>query len=802
MKKCRNILLVCVMIATVAVAILLWPENPAPTISHSMYSDATGLHYQEWNGYQAAVVERDFISAPRVLEWLDTLPAAAEGQGYYEFIYSDPDSWDMYIFWPAAGMAKNAAPAQGSMYFSISDSTVHLYFDSTSDAEPADVLLVVQAPMREAWPTGSAVHIGDQTIQKYSLGSGYTAHKIDVLLDDLGISESERDLYRGAIAGSGHDQAQLRSQAQRLKIYPHAIYKIANQDGSTTYVPPEEECHYNIANMYYHGWNDTLSADKEKALAWLLSSAEKGYAPAAMQAADMLMDGDGVAADQAQAFSLYETACESMPSGIALRRLGDCYLTGQGTAANREKAFEMLMNGAFCGDAESLARLAEHFEIPNEQLLYKALASLGFRYDYWDIAYGEPDTYVMESVRQRAVSHLSSAWDAGTDPLAMDMKQSTMSNPWFSPGFLTQMKKIMYTYAYYGFASQYACTANAQQGSVEFNFEEDKEEDWDRWWFNPNGAGFGIGGGYYIYDLDGDGVEELYAPFHTGAGGAHSGNPIIVLERDAQGRFDLSAVMSQYSHRDALYLISYDGAYYFVVNPYSDSGNALFNLDVVRYGSDGTFRMARLECSDYRPQRVLSLSNEEYIRANGLGSLIAIARTQAEEAISCSRQNLLYSPEEERGLLSEYRSHDSLDPSPESKDIYIRCNYDNDDVWETIVKGHRIDSSGKYYFDLTRVDVFESKEEAATATPIAMMDLNFGYYGRVSLGNIYDILPLDHSLLQFWIINYKDNYYTAALTRHDMTYTLSLYYLEGAQVTTLHQELFLDAFGAIHVTFP
>ena len=247
-------------------------------------------------------------------------------------------------------------------------------------------------------------------------------------------------------------------------------------------------------------------------------------------------------------------------------------------------------------------------------------------------------------------------------------------------------------------------------------------------------------------------------------------------------------------------MIKFNNAYYFIANPFFDFEAKLYDIDIIRYGQDRRFHSAQFECTDYKPQSVISDSNEKFIN-NNLNELISTVRAQAETAISCSRRGILYSSEDERGTVSEYSLLGSTCYGGESKDIYIRFNYNNDGNWETIVKGHNADYSGKYYFDITRVDIFDSKEEAAAATPVIMSDISSFNYGRISIGNIFDVLPIDRSIVQFWVTEYDRKKYTMAITRRDTTYTLYVFYVKGNEVTTVHRELFLDEFNGIKVTF-
>lgn len=132
-----------------------------PQTSNRQYSEDTQLYYQVLDGYKAAVIDRDFIGdLPQVTAWLDVVSAGAETQGYYEYIYADADSWDMFIFWPRQHMDDDLVPDFDTLRFSIEDGTVQLRFDSGGTGS-AEILLLIQAPQYGPWPSASAVYIDD-----------------------------------------------------------------------------------------------------------------------------------------------------------------------------------------------------------------------------------------------------------------------------------------------------------------------------------------------------------------------------------------------------------------------------------------------------------------------------------------------------------------------------------------------------------------------------------------------------------------------------------------------------------------
>jgi len=132
-------------------------------LSTSSYSYITGRHFEETsNGYRASFYGRDEISIERVSYWIDScLP----NERYHQLIYSDPASWDMFIFYfPEDGLSDYY-----SFQFSVIDSTVRLYVltDDSSSAFFSEYLLIrIQAPSRGTWPNASEFYINGNRIER------------------------------------------------------------------------------------------------------------------------------------------------------------------------------------------------------------------------------------------------------------------------------------------------------------------------------------------------------------------------------------------------------------------------------------------------------------------------------------------------------------------------------------------------------------------------------------------------------------------------------------------------------------
>jgi len=133
----------------------------ADGLSVSKYSDATGKHYEESNnGYKAAFYDKNEIEPEKIKNWLASCEPA---EGYYQYIYSDPDSWDMFIYYSPV----NGNFSGSNFKFSVDGSVVKVYVtnDGLDNTSTDYILIRIQAPQRGVWPGASELYIDDNIIE-------------------------------------------------------------------------------------------------------------------------------------------------------------------------------------------------------------------------------------------------------------------------------------------------------------------------------------------------------------------------------------------------------------------------------------------------------------------------------------------------------------------------------------------------------------------------------------------------------------------------------------------------------------
>ena len=130
--------------------------------SVSKYSESTARNYEGTaSGYKAAFYDKDEIDVKPIENWLSSCTPA---DGYYQYIYSDPDSWDMYIYY----FPENGSMSVTGFRFAVVDSVVKIDVQNDGSAGTvADYLLIrIQAPLRGAWPNTSELYIDNRIIDK------------------------------------------------------------------------------------------------------------------------------------------------------------------------------------------------------------------------------------------------------------------------------------------------------------------------------------------------------------------------------------------------------------------------------------------------------------------------------------------------------------------------------------------------------------------------------------------------------------------------------------------------------------
>ena len=139
-----------------------WVENSEKNISWSVsrYSEITSRRYEETTtGYKAAFYEKSEIDIARITDWLAVCESSAS---YYQLVYSDLDSWDMFLYYSP----KNGNFGNNDFKFFVDRSTVNIFVANgeLSDTTVDYLLIRIQAPSRGAWPSSSELYIDGKKI--------------------------------------------------------------------------------------------------------------------------------------------------------------------------------------------------------------------------------------------------------------------------------------------------------------------------------------------------------------------------------------------------------------------------------------------------------------------------------------------------------------------------------------------------------------------------------------------------------------------------------------------------------------
>ena len=139
--------------------------NESETINWSApkHSDVTDKDYEETQGYTAAFFSVEELAVDKIKEWIDSCDLNGR---YYQYINADPDSWEMYIYYPC-----ETNNNYNTFKFYIADSCVNVNVESgdISAGERDYVLLLIQAPSRGAWPSSSRLFIDNIEIELSSI---------------------------------------------------------------------------------------------------------------------------------------------------------------------------------------------------------------------------------------------------------------------------------------------------------------------------------------------------------------------------------------------------------------------------------------------------------------------------------------------------------------------------------------------------------------------------------------------------------------------------------------------------------
>ena len=113
-------------------------------LSTSHYSDITNRHFERFEGFDAAFIEKEEEAIhERIREWLNS---DFSSEGYYRLVSADPSFFNMWIYY---------SPEEGffgyySFRFSVVDDSVNIYVieDEDSPVFLSDYLLILVAPQR------------------------------------------------------------------------------------------------------------------------------------------------------------------------------------------------------------------------------------------------------------------------------------------------------------------------------------------------------------------------------------------------------------------------------------------------------------------------------------------------------------------------------------------------------------------------------------------------------------------------------------------------------------------------------
>ena len=162
----KKIVIILLLIVVTLISSCNKPHESIETrdnMSVSKFSDATNRFYEETpDGYKAAFYEKSEITIKKILDWLESCEPS---EMYYQYIYSDPDSWDMFICYLYEG-----GEIYNSLMFRAENQVVKIYITHDKSLhnpeQNSPIIIRIQAPPRVLWPTSSELYVNDIKIEK------------------------------------------------------------------------------------------------------------------------------------------------------------------------------------------------------------------------------------------------------------------------------------------------------------------------------------------------------------------------------------------------------------------------------------------------------------------------------------------------------------------------------------------------------------------------------------------------------------------------------------------------------------
>ena len=386
----------------------------------------------------------------------------------------------------------------------------------------------------------------------------------------------------------------------------------------------------------------------------------------------------------------------------------------------------------------------------NLTVLYKAAGSRDpsdYSGDYWTWAYdGQYSHYAELGAKRNLVDALLNLWDSGNDPIANNLRSSVCSHEHFPTEFMEALMKTSYTYSYHAFAEEHGIQPNRGAEDVanirfapydtsepEYGYVEGMAERYLEHVVE-------YGSQFYEYDFDGCGENEIGIPIHSGAGGAFSFDGFAIFKKNDDGLYESYAGGPDYLFADAKRIIRFDEKVYFIVNPYSTTGSNRHDIRAYTIDRYGMMHGMAIAGKDFTLQKVITYTAEAY--AGGFNALLSEIETQAREAAAMTKEQKLYSPNDENRL-------------PFTAD---------DDLWES-----------QYASDIgIQVE---------------------------SNGNLHDLFPIGDNIVQFWTHEYNGATYCVSLQQYDLLYTLQIYVIQSGEAALVSKSLFFDEMQDIEISF-
>lgn len=116
------------------------------------------------NGYTVSLLNPNDYVDSKLNDWLENNDST---EGFYTYIYSDPASWEMYIY--VKDYNKDLGYITYHPEVTIKDGTAIVTLTSrdavNDDDVQKDILLVVTAPLRGAWPNQAQVIVDGEELE-------------------------------------------------------------------------------------------------------------------------------------------------------------------------------------------------------------------------------------------------------------------------------------------------------------------------------------------------------------------------------------------------------------------------------------------------------------------------------------------------------------------------------------------------------------------------------------------------------------------------------------------------------------